>query len=154
MTDDTNKRSVLTYNKDNKLSADEKERVIDFLHDSLGAFGDPKDQIRKAIEYAQEEVKSFGGFVRVVYEGSQILGALVMNATGMDGYIPANILVYVAISQSARGKGVGGELVRSSIADTSGGVALHVEPNNPAINLYRRLGFSNKYLEMRYTNQQ
>ncbi|HAB28956.1 MAG TPA: GNAT family N-acetyltransferase, partial [Xanthomarina gelatinilytica] len=30
-----------------------------------------------------------------------------------------------------------------------GDVALHVEPNNPAIKLYESLGFTNKYLEMR-----
>ena len=30
-------------------------------------------------------------------------------------------------------------------------VALHVEPDNPAKKLYERLGFTNKYLEMRLT---
>lgn len=151
---DNSKWLVLTYNKDKRLGEKEKERVIDFLYHSLEEFGDPKDQITKAIEYAQEEIKSFGGFVRVIYDGEQILGTLVMNATGMDGYIPANILVYVAVSDAARGKGVGGELIRTSIADTTGGVALHVEPNNPALRLYQRLGFSNKYLEMRYSAEQ
>jgi ribosomal-protein-alanine N-acetyltransferase len=34
-----------------------------------------------------------------------------------------------------------------SIAD--GNIALHVEPNNPAKILYEKLGFTNKYLEMR-----
>ena len=32
---------------------------------------------------------------------------------------------------------------------TKGDVALHVEPDNPAKKLYERLGFTNKYLEMR-----
>ena len=30
-----------------------------------------------------------------------------------------------------------------------GDVALHVEANNPAIHLYKSLGFTNPYLEMR-----
>jgi ribosomal protein S18 acetylase RimI-like enzyme len=31
-----------------------------------------------------------------------------------------------------------------------GNVALHVEPDNPAKFLYEKLGFTSKYLEMRY----
>ncbi len=34
------------------------------------------------------------------------------------------------------------------IAD--GNIALHVEPNNPARFLYEKIGFTSKYLEMRY----
>jgi ribosomal protein S18 acetylase RimI-like enzyme len=30
-----------------------------------------------------------------------------------------------------------------------GDIALHVEPDNPARHLYQKLGFDNKYLEMR-----
>jgi ribosomal protein S18 acetylase RimI-like enzyme len=30
-----------------------------------------------------------------------------------------------------------------------GDIALHVEPNNPAKFLYEKIGFDNKYLEMR-----
>jgi ribosomal protein S18 acetylase RimI-like enzyme len=40
--------------------------------------------------------------------------------------------------------------MQEAMANTSGGVALHVEPDNPAKKLYERLGFTNKYLEMRY----
>ena len=32
---------------------------------------------------------------------------------------------------------------------TKGDIALHVEPDNPAKKLYEKLGFTNKYLEMR-----
>jgi len=34
-----------------------------------------------------------------------------------------------------------------------GAIALHVEPDNPAKKLYERLGFTNKYLEMRLTQR-
>jgi ribosomal protein S18 acetylase RimI-like enzyme len=32
-------------------------------------------------------------------------------------------------------------------------MALHVEPHNPALRLYERLGYENKYLEMRHNKQ-
>lgn len=67
----------------------------------------------------------------------------------MSGYIPDNILVYIAVHEKTRGKGVGKALMEKAITLAEGDIALHVEPDNPAKRLYERLGFSNKYLEMR-----
>jgi ribosomal protein S18 acetylase RimI-like enzyme len=36
-----------------------------------------------------------------------------------------------------------------AISIAEGNIALHVEPDNPAKGLYEKLGFTNKYLEMR-----
>ncbi|MFN2431167.1 MAG: GNAT family N-acetyltransferase, partial [Cryomorphaceae bacterium] len=46
-------------------------------------------------------------------------------------------------------QGVGKELMKRIIDHTDGGIALHVEPENPAKFLYEKFGFTNKYLEMR-----
>ncbi|MEZ5050412.1 MAG: GNAT family N-acetyltransferase [Saprospiraceae bacterium] len=82
----------------------------------------------------------------------EIVGATVVNKTGMDGYIPENILVYIAIHKDFRGKGIGKKLMSKAIEMSNGDIALHVEPNNPAKILYEKLGFKNKYLEMRLIN--
>jgi len=42
--------------------------------------------------------------------------------------------------------------MQHAINNTHGGIALHVEPDNPAKILYEKLGFTNKYLEMRLIN--
>ena len=67
----------------------------------------------------------------------------------MKGYIPENILVYIAVHNKTRGKGVGKRIMQKAIEIAEGDIALHVEPNNPAKFLYEKLGFENKYLEMR-----
>ncbi|MDN3709622.1 hypothetical protein QW060_21910 [Myroides ceti] len=41
-------------------------------------------------------------------------------------------------------------LMQNAIESSEGNIALHVEPDNPARKLYEKLGFTNKYLEMRY----
>jgi ribosomal protein S18 acetylase RimI-like enzyme len=40
-----------------------------------------------------------------------------------------------------------------AIKMANGAIALHVEPDNPARKLYERIGFTNKYLEMRLTRK-
>jgi ribosomal protein S18 acetylase RimI-like enzyme len=39
--------------------------------------------------------------------------------------------------------------MKKAIESAKGNIALHVEPDNPAAHLYRKLGFTSKYLEMR-----
>ncbi len=122
--------------------------IASFLEEHLDEFGDVKADILKAIQFSLNPSK--GGFVMLGLEDEKIIGAVVINKTGMDGYIPSNILVYIAIRKDRRGKGLGKVLMLEAMAKTNGGIALHVEPNNPAKRLYERLGFTNKYLEMRY----
>jgi ribosomal-protein-alanine N-acetyltransferase len=77
------------------------------------------------------------------------MGACVVNLTGMGGYIPENILVYIAVHNGYRGEGLGKKLMNKAIERATGDISLHVEANNPAKHLYEKLGFTNPYLEMR-----
>lgn len=134
----------------NKPSEPQKDEIVDFLHTHLQQYRDPKEDIRKAINYAIKETPSFGGFTLLAYDNSDIIGAVVINKTGMKGYIPDNILVYIATHEDHRGKGVGKNLMQEAMNIAKGDIALHVEHNNPAKHLYEKLGFTNPYLEMRY----
>lgn len=91
-------------------------------------------------------------FVAIAYDNdNEIHGTVIINNTGMSGYIPENILVYIAVNSELRGQGLGHTLMQMALENAVGNVALHVEADNPAKRLYERLGFTNKYLEMRYT---
>ncbi|MBC5991771.1 GNAT family N-acetyltransferase [Pontibacter cellulosilyticus] len=127
----------------------DQDEVLDFLFKHLDEYGDQRADIAKCMDYALSTAEGKGGSVVVAREDSNVVGALIMNNTGMSGYIPENILVYVAVHNSQRGKGVGKKLVQLAIDNTEGSVALHVEPQNPARHLYEKLGFTNKYLEYR-----
>ncbi|MDR7129243.1 ribosomal protein S18 acetylase RimI-like enzyme [Algoriphagus sp. 4150] len=129
----------------------QKNEIADFLFVHLGEYGDPKEDIMKCLDYALDQSLHAGGFVVMARENAKLLGVLVMNKTGMSGYIPENILVYIAVDASQRGKGIGGKLMDMAIKMANGSIALHVEPDNPARKLYERIGFTNKYLEMRLT---
>ncbi len=138
------------YTAQEKPTPMEKEDLIDFLYHHLEQYGDARSAIEKAIDYSLENYTSFGGFVLTATRNKELAGVVVINRTGMNDYIPENILVYIAIHRDYRGKGLGKELMEKSLAEAAGNVALHVEPDNPAKKLYEKFGFTNKYLEMRY----
>ncbi|CAM4438417.1 GNAT family N-acetyltransferase [Deinococcus marmoris] len=127
------------------LSAEDGGRVAEFLHTHLDEYGDALHDIQACLAYARER----GGSVTYAEEDGEILGAVITNRTGMGGFIPENILVYIAVHGKTRGRGLGKQLMETVLANVEGNVALHVEPHNPARKLYERLGFTNKYLEMR-----
>jgi ribosomal protein S18 acetylase RimI-like enzyme len=140
---------ITSYTPFNKPSFLQKQKIVDFLYTHLDEFGDPKEDISNCLDYAMKEVPSQGGFAIVASEGEKIAGVVIVNQTGMAGYIPENILVYIAVDKNQRGKGVGKKLMNEAIEKAEGNIALHVEPENPAKFLYEKLGFTNKYLEMR-----
>lgn len=131
----------------------ERKAIAHFLHEHLETYGDPIEDIEKCISYAMGEEGRPGGFILSCLKDEQIACAVIVNKTGMSGFIPENILVYIATHRDFRGKGIGKEMMQEAIQTAEGDMALHVEPENPARKLYENLGFTNKYLEMRYKKE-
>lgn len=127
--------------------------LTDFLHTHLEEYGDSKSDIQACLDYTFNNKETPGGFVLVISEEHSdiIKGAVVINHTGMSDYVPSNLLVYIAVDAQYRGQGIGQTLLNEVISMTEGGIALHCDPENPARKLYERLGFENKYLEMRFS---
>jgi len=142
--------------KTNKVEKEKRVELVEFLYQHLDEFGDSREDIMKAVNYSLGNgdglnvSEPYGGFCLISRENGSIKGAVVINQTGMNGYIPENILVYIAVHRDMRGKGLGKELINKALEKADGNVALHVEPHNPARFLYEKIGFSSKYLEMRY----
>lgn len=140
---------INVYDKNNPLDQFSEDDVVQFLYEALERFGDPKTDIQRCLNYALENISSFGGKVIIASENEKIGGAVIINNTGMKGYIPEHILVYIAVGPDQRGKGLGKTLMKKAEEVTEGDIALHVEEDNPALHLYQKVGYENKYLEMR-----
>lgn len=125
------------------------QAIAQFLFTHLEQYGDKIEDILKCIDYVMNPDK--GGNIIVGLDNEKIVGIVILNNTGMKDFIPENILVYIAVDNSQRGKGYGKKLMQKAIDTAEGNIALHVEPDNPAKGLYEKLGFTNKYLEMRLT---
>ncbi len=127
-----------------------KTALIDFLYTHLDRYRDEKPAIEKAIDYAFSKDAGCGGYVIVAFDDERIVGAVVMNKTGMSEFIPEYFLIYIAVDASLRGKGIGSKLIQKVFETVEGNIALHVEYDNPAKELYERMGFKSKYAEMRW----
>ncbi|MFT7613141.1 MAG: ribosomal-protein-alanine N-acetyltransferase [Parvicellaceae bacterium] len=144
------KEEQLTYKLLNDISGKDSSinrgDVTLFLTTHLGQYGDSLADIDSAIDYVFEGT---GGFILLQYFNGTLSGAVVVNETGMKGYIPENILVYLAINSKYRRKGLGKSILLRTIMACKGDIALHVTSDNPASLLYKKVGFTNPYLEMR-----
>lgn len=139
----------LIYTPQDQITNEQKKEIAGFLFEHLDEFGDEYEAIMRCIDFAMDEEAKFGGFIVVAKDQGKVAGAVVINKTGMAGYIPENILVYIAVHKDYRGQGLGKTLMQKTFDKAEGSIKLHVEPNNPARFLYEKLGFTSKYLEMR-----
>jgi len=128
---------------------DYQEKLVNFLFTSLEQYSDPIPDIQACLKYIMDESK--GGNVFVAEdEHSNLYGAVFLTRTGMEGFVPGYLLVYIATHKDARGKGIGYGLLSFVKDNTKAAIALHVEHDNPAKRLYEKVGFTNKYTEMRW----
>lgn len=148
---DVMNNSVKIFTPEKNTTDEEYTSIANFLKTHLEEYGDKIEDIKKSMNFALKTDNSFGGKIIVKYLDDKIVGAVILNCTGMNGYIPENILVYIAVHHDYRGRKLGKELMNTAIEVSDGNIALHVEPDNPAKFLYEKLGFTNKYLEMRYS---
>jgi GNAT superfamily N-acetyltransferase len=127
------------------------EQLANFLHEKMKPYHDQVNDIKHALDYALSSEEGKGGFIMVVSDKEQLVASTVFLRTGMKGYIPEHILLFVAVDPERRNQGIGAWLVKEALKYSKTAVKLHVEYDNPARRLYERIGFTNKYAEMRYT---
>ena len=153
--------TLLLPAKEDPFAPFSRDQIVRFLHTHLGKYRDDAVSIGACLDYALGTGPAEGGAILVSYaeqehknnedseSGKRVLGAVVINHTHMSGYIPEHILVYIAVHAEARGQGIGRLMMEEILQVLPGGVALHVEPDNPAVRLYESMGFTSKYKEMR-----
>lgn len=131
------------------MSPAEKSAVVSFLCEHNERVN--KLQVRDAIEYAIKNKPSFGGFVLTIQQERQIIAAVVVNKTGMEGYNAKNLFVYVTFHKDyCMDERTIDYVMRNAIKHTDGEIALHIERDNPALQFYKKLGFKEQYLELRF----
>lgn len=139
------------YNAFTKVPMYERASLIDFVQKNTENNEVSTQMIKEAVDYAVKEIPSFGGFVITAKEADKMVGAIVVNKTGLNGGNPKHRVVYLAIHPDQRQGKIGAELIQKSIQLAKGDISLRVSYESDSIELYRTLGFETKYVEMRLT---
>lgn len=129
------------------------DQIAAFLHQALKPYEDTQADIRRALGHVLESEHHPRGFLVLATDGASgnLVGAAVVHFTPWSGYVPENLLLFIAVSPASRGRGIGRALLDAVVAECEGDIKLHVEHDNPARRLYERVGFTSKYAEMRLT---
>jgi [ribosomal protein S18]-alanine N-acetyltransferase len=127
------------------------DRLAAFLHESLKPYEDTETDIRRALSFVIEDADAPRGFIVLTRNASSQAptGAAVVHFTPWKGYVPENLLLYIAVDPAFRKRGIGRTLLEAVVAQCDGDIKLHVEYANPARRLYEQAGFTSKYAEMR-----
>ncbi len=126
--------------------------LVEFFHHTMKPYHDSAPDVRKGLLHAMGTGQLSRGFLVLARcrASGKLVGGLTMLDTGMGGFVPENLLLFVAVDPTLRGKGLGKQIIDLAISKANGAVKLHVEKENPARRLYNRLGFTEKYVEMRF----
>ncbi len=130
-----------------------REMLAHFLNEYLRPYEDSVEDILSGIDYALSDAPNKSGFIVLALLQDRLVGAVVILNTGMAGYVPEHLLLFVAVDSSMRGRGIGARLIRQAQQLCNGDIKLHVDYDNPARRLYERMGFLSKYAEMRWKNE-
>lgn len=127
-----------------------RDSIAQFLHEHMKPYEDTVTDIQRSLDYVFSKQALNGGFVVLGEIEERLVGVLVMLHTGMKGYVPENLLLFVTVRPENRHLGLGRQLISWGLQESEGNVKLHVEYDNPAKSLYESVGFKSKYAEMRY----
>ncbi len=139
---------IKTFDAFTRMSFLNINRITKFLYEHLKEPKDNKSAIRKSLLYAAKEIPSLGGYAFVMEEKDKILGALVINKTGMSEYQSENLLVYLAVHKDHRNKGIATKLLNEAIRYCNGNITLTIQKESNAISLFKKIGFDSNKIQM------
>lgn len=140
---------IKTFDAFNRISFLVIDRITNFLQLHLVNCKDNKKAIRQSLLYAAKEITSLGGYTFITKEKGIIVGAIVINKTGMKDYQSENLLVYLAVHKDFRKQGIATKLLEEAIRYCDGNITLQInKENNDAIKVFEKNGFTSKKIQM------
>lgn len=115
------------YNSFPRISYQKKITLINFIHDYQEGTTLNIPTITHLMDYALKEISSFGGFVVTEEKETKLLGIMIVNNTGMEGYMPKNLIVASAFLPTSGKEGSKKRILQKIMHTTRGEAALFIK---------------------------
>jgi ribosomal-protein-alanine N-acetyltransferase len=122
------------------ISRKRTDEIARFINDQL-----PNNElpaIKSAIGSAMKKSNSFGGILMTYYdEQDSLVGAMVVNKTGMKEFFPENILSYIAIHTDFRRLGLGTLMLDDAVKICKGKIFVQLPDVDSSLSFFKKHGF-------------
>jgi GNAT superfamily N-acetyltransferase len=122
------------------ISRKRTDEIARFINDQL-----PNNElpaIKSAIGSAMKKSNSFGGILMTYYdEQDSLVGAMVVNKTGMKEFFPENILSYIAIHTDFRRLGLGTLMLDDAVKICKGKIFVQLPDGDSSLSFFKKHGF-------------
>ena len=122
------------------LSMRKKTELVNFLNTYQENPELDLSIIKHLVDYALKEIYSFGGFIVTEEDDQKIIGVMVINNTGMQGYMPNNLIVASAFIPGMLIQGASKRLIQKAIHFTKGDIAYLINSPQEKEQLQKNLG--------------
>lgn len=122
--------------------------LVNFLHSNMIPYEDPLADISKAVDYALSTYPEGKGFVLLATTKRKIIGMLVSIIFDKVDVKPGNLIAYLCVHKDFRENGLGSRLISEAIDCSDGDLRILIRKENPAVTMFRKLGFSDDYIEL------
>jgi len=119
--------STKLYNSFPRISYQKKAALIKFVCDYQEGTCLNKSTITHLVDYALKEISSFGGFLVTEETEEEVLGIMIVNNTGMEGYMPNNLIVASAFLPNIGKEGSKKRILQKIMYVTRGDTALFIK---------------------------
>ncbi|MFS4415270.1 hypothetical protein [Maribacter sp. 2307ULW6-5] len=139
---------INTYDAFSRLTPLQIDGLTKFIHKHQIEDNARETDIRRAIRYASKEVPGFGGIVYTAEEDGMLIGAIVMNRTGLEGSLPEQLVVSIAVHREHRDSTVYRKMLNYVVDYSCGDIGVQVKKDNPLVPVLEDHGFKNDYIQM------
>ena len=122
------------------LSMRKKTELVNFLNTYQENPELDLSIIKHLVDYALKEIYSFGGFIVTEEDDQKIIGVMVINNTGMQGYMPNNLIVASAFIPGMLMQGARKRLIQKVMHFTKGDTAYLINSPQEKEQLQKNLG--------------
>lgn len=127
--------SINKYDAFTGMNPSKKMALVNFLCAVNDIPTDEKNNITQSIDYALRDMASFGGFIVSLEKEHQFFGAVIVNKSGMGGWLPEHLVVVHGVAPVLAQEEIIALLLKEADKYTRGNIAIvsKVERSNEVL---------------------